>query len=52
MNLTDLYQSNFSFQSLPFSEALTLISFAVCLGLLGSYISVRQHIKKIEPNAD
>ncbi|MGB0936925.1 MAG: permease-like cell division protein FtsX [Colwellia sp.] len=52
LDLTDLYQSHFTFQSLQFSEALTLIGFAVCLGLLGSYISVRQHIKNIEPNAD
>lgn len=52
LNLTDLYGSDFAFQSLQFSEALTLIGFAVSLGLLGSYISVRQHIKNIEPNAD
>lgn len=52
LTLTDLYGSNFAFQSLAFSEAMTLIGFAVMLGLLGSYISVRQHIKTIEPNAD
>jgi cell division transport system permease protein len=52
LNLTDLYGSDFAFQSLQFSEALALIGFAVSLGLLGSYISVRQHIKNIEPNAD
>ena len=50
--LTDLYQSNFQLQGLVFSEALMLIAFAVLLGLVGSYISVRKHIKVIEPNAD
>jgi len=50
--LTELYQSNFQLQGLTFSEALTLIAFAVLLGLIGSYISVRKHIKAIEPNAD
>ncbi|MDX2368147.1 MAG: permease-like cell division protein FtsX [Colwellia sp.] len=50
--LTDLYQSNFQLQGLAFSEALTLIAFAVLLGLVGSYISVRKHIRAIEPNAD
>jgi len=49
--LTELYQSNFQLQGLTFSDALTLIAFAVLLGLIGSYISVRKHIKAIEPNA-
>lgn len=50
--LTDLYQSDFQLQGLVFSEALLLIAFAVLLGLVGSYISVRKHIRAIEPNAD
>lgn len=50
--LTDLYQSDFQLQGLAFSEALLLIAFAVLLGLVGSYISVRKHIRAIEPNAD
>ncbi|MBL4941202.1 MAG: cell division protein FtsX [Colwellia sp.] len=50
--LTDLYQSNFQLQGLSFNEALLLIAFAVALGLAGSYISVRKHIRAIEPNAD
>ncbi len=50
--LTDLYQSNFQLQGLSFNEALSLIAFAVVLGLAGSYISVRKHIRAIEPNAD
>ncbi|NQZ81198.1 MAG: cell division protein FtsX [Colwellia sp.] len=51
-HLTSLYQSNFILQGLSFSEVLTLIAAAVFLGLLGSYISVRQHIRAIEPTAD
>lgn len=50
--LTDLYQSNFQLQGLSFNEALLLIAFAIILGLAGSYISVRKHIRAIEPNAD
>ena len=50
--LTDLYQSNFQLEGLAFSEVLMLIAFAVLLGLVGSYISVRKHIRGIEPNAD
>jgi cell division transport system permease protein len=50
--LTDLYQSNFKLQGLAFNEALLLIAIAVTLGLAGSYISVRKHIRAIEPNAD
>jgi len=50
--LTELYRSSFILQGLSFNDVLRLIAFAVTLGLLGSYISVRQHIKAIEPNAD
>ena len=51
-DLTELYHSSFQLQGLSGSEALMLIAFAVALALLGSYISVSQHIKAIEPNAD
>lgn len=50
--LTDLYQSNFQLQGLLFNEALLLIAVAVTLGLAGSYLSVRKHIRAIEPNAE
>jgi len=50
--LTNLYQSNFQLQGLSIHEACWLILFAVMLGLIGSYISVRKHIRAIEPNAD
>ncbi len=51
-HLTELYGSSFVLHGLSFSEALLLILFAVVLGLLGSYISVRQHIRLIEPTTD
>ncbi|MEI6894055.1 MAG: permease-like cell division protein FtsX [Colwellia sp.] len=51
-DLSQLYQSSFQFQGLDGSEALMLIGFAIILALVGSYISVSQHIKAIEPNAD
>jgi cell division transport system permease protein len=51
-NLSELYQSNFQLQGLSFIEALWLITFAIVLALVGSYISVNKHIKTIEPNAD
>ena len=52
LELTNLYQSDFSLTGLSFSEMLILISFAVLLGLTGSFISVRKHIRAIEPTAD
>jgi cell division transport system permease protein len=51
-DLSELYQSNFQLQGLSGSEALMLVGFAIVLALVGSYISVSQHIKAIEPNAD
>lgn len=51
-NLTLLYHSNFVLEGLTFSESLYLILCAVLLGFSGSYISVRKHIKSIEPTAD
>jgi cell division transport system permease protein len=51
-HLTELYDSSFVLHGLSFDEALLLILFAVVLGLLGSYISVRQHIRLIEPTTD
>ena len=50
--LTDLYASNFVLQGLSGGEFFSLILFAVVLGLSGSYLSVRRHIKAIEPTAD
>jgi len=50
--LTDLYQSQFVLDGLSFIEFMFLQLTAVTLGLLGSFISVRQHIRAIEPTAD
>jgi cell division transport system permease protein len=50
--LAELYQSDFVLQGLSGEESLTLILIAVTLGLLGSYISVRQHIRAIEPKTE
>lgn len=51
-HLTDLYQSQFVLSGLSLSEFMFLQLVAVSLGLLGSYISVHQHIRAIEPTAD
>ncbi|MEW6984221.1 permease-like cell division protein FtsX [Colwelliaceae bacterium 6471] len=51
-NLTDLYDSKFALNGLTTKEFLSLVLFAIILGLSGSYISVRQHIRAIEPTAD
>jgi cell division transport system permease protein len=50
--LSDLYDSQFILQGLSLDEGLSLIGMAVMLGLLGSYVSVRQHIREIEPRTD
>ena len=50
--LVALYNSNFVLQVLSFNECFILILLAVLLGLVGSYISVSQHIRTIEPTAD
>lgn len=51
-DLTDVYQHSVKLTMLSFSEFLWLMMFAVSLGLLGSYLSVRRHIRDIEPTAD
>ncbi len=50
--LVGLYDSHFSLEGLSASECCLLVLSAVMLGLLGSYISVRQHIRQIEPRVD
>lgn len=51
-SLTEVYQQTITLEMLSFSELLMLILFAVGLGIIGSYISVRRHIREIEPTAD
>ncbi|QDP02674.1 permease-like cell division protein FtsX [Thalassotalea sp. PS06] len=51
-SLAELYENQFNMQGLNLQELGILLGIAVFLGLLGSYISVRKHIRSIEPNAD
>lgn len=51
-DLTDVYEHSVKLTMLSLSEFLWLMIFAVLLGLLGSYFSVRRHIRDIEPTAD
>lgn len=51
VDLAELYQSQFSLKLLDLGELCILLLIAISLGLLGSYISVRQHIRAIEPSA-
>ena len=49
MNISELYQSQFRLTGLNLSEMLILWALAIGLGLLGSYIAVRKHVRTIEP---
>lgn len=48
--LMGLYNSQLSLQALTLVELGQLILLASFLGWLGSYVSVRQHLRKIEPS--
>lgn len=48
-NLLGLYGSQINIQGLDLSELIELVFIASFLGWLGSYISVRQQLRKIEP---
>lgn len=48
-NVTQLYQSGFVLNVLTLQEFGLLMAIAVSLGLVGSYLAVRSHIKAIEP---
>ena len=47
--LAGLYSSDFTLQGLSFVEFLLLFTDGGALGLLGSWVSVKRHIKAIEP---
>lgn len=49
-NLLGLYGSQLEMQSLTLIELLQLVLLASFLGWLGSYLSVRQHLRAIEPS--
>lgn len=48
-DITELYQSDFQIQAMSLTEFATVILLAVSLGVIGSYLSVRRHIRAIEP---
>ncbi|NCO72005.1 MULTISPECIES: permease-like cell division protein FtsX [Shewanella] len=48
--LLGLYGSELTIQALTFSELIKLVLLASFLGWLGSYLSVRQHLRSIEPS--
>ncbi|MCU8085572.1 permease-like cell division protein FtsX [Shewanella sp. SM23] len=48
--LLGLYGSQLEMKSLTFIELLQLVGLASFLGWLGSYLSVRQHLRSIEPS--
>jgi len=50
--LADLYYSHYQLEGLSLTENVLLILLAIMLGLVGSFVSVRQHIKSIEPSTD
>ncbi|GGQ04062.1 permease-like cell division protein FtsX [Shewanella litoralis] len=48
--LLGLYGSQLTIQSLTFTELIKLVLLASFLGWFGSYLSVRQHLRNIEPS--
>ncbi|MBT1445220.1 permease-like cell division protein FtsX [Shewanella sp. JM162201] len=49
-DLLGLYDSSLEMASLSFTELLQLVFLASFLGWFGSYLSVRQHLRAIEPS--
>lgn len=47
-HVSELYQSQFRIEGLNFSEMMVLWLVAIGLGLLGSYLAVRKHVRTIE----
>ncbi len=47
--LANLYASDFQLIGLGFTNSLLLIAIGIVLGLLGSWISVKRHLKAIDP---
>ncbi|WP_025821801.1 permease-like cell division protein FtsX [Shewanella marina] len=50
VNLLNLYGSQFNLSGLGLADLIELVVVASFLGWLGSYLSVKQHLKRIEPN--
>ncbi|GGW70511.1 permease-like cell division protein FtsX [Alishewanella tabrizica] len=49
-DITSLYQSDFQIQPMNLIEFSAVITLAVLLGVVGSYLAVRKHIRAIEPS--
>lgn len=49
LTVTELYDTQFQLAGLSFNEMLFVWLIAVVLGLAGSYLAVRRHIRSIEP---
>lgn len=49
-NLSALYHSDFELIGLSARESITIIILGICLGWLGSWLSVRRHLHEIEPS--
>ncbi len=47
--LAEMYASNFFLHHLSLGDSLSLLAFAACLGWLGAWLSVSQHLWQIEP---
>ncbi|MRX27853.1 permease-like cell division protein FtsX [Kangiella sp. HZ709] len=47
--LAELYQSQYQLLGLSLSQTFTLVGIGALLGLFGSWISVRKHLKEIQP---
>lgn len=48
--LAQLYASNFVLRPFPAGDSLTLLALSASLGWLGAWLSVAQHLKRIEPH--
>ncbi len=48
--LAQLYASNFALRPLPASDSLALLGLSAGLGWLGAWLSVAQHLRRIEPH--
>lgn len=48
--LAQLYASNFALRPLSASDSLALLCLSACLGWLGAWLSVAQHLRCIEPH--
>ncbi len=44
------YRSDFALEALGFQESLVLLALGAGLGIVGSMVSVRRHLVKIQPN--